>query len=336
MRNTVRDPFWDTVKGVGYLCVLMGHMDMTRYIFNFHMPLFFMVSGMFFTVSVGGGNLMKIFKNILIPWIYFFAICTAITLVIGGGVNLFALIKTSYMGRPCVCNSLWFLTCLAGVQFLAGGIFPKITNRKREAVLIFVCLGLAFISSSLPGRWQVRFPLMMLSIPMAMLFFYVGYAYKDKIRLMMSDLKTATCLIALVSLGAVYWVISHYGGYSNMMYPIFNSISGFVIAALLGTSCVVLLVKLISRERHILQALAWVGRCSICFFLIEEYSIRLAHRILSGCNESIRYPIYYWESNWETLPWKMLVAISAFAISCAVMPFLMYGLNSLKHLIKEK
>lgn len=43
--NKNRDRFWDAVKGVGYLCVLMGHMDLTKYIFNFHMPLFFLVSG---------------------------------------------------------------------------------------------------------------------------------------------------------------------------------------------------------------------------------------------------------------------------------------------------
>ena len=53
MIGSLRYRYFDVVKGVGILCVFMGHSFVygalpSRMIFNFHMPLFMVVSGVFF------------------------------------------------------------------------------------------------------------------------------------------------------------------------------------------------------------------------------------------------------------------------------------------------
>lgn len=48
--RTVRLPYTDVAKGMGILCVIIGHMGnetINRIIFLFHMPLFFLISRYF-------------------------------------------------------------------------------------------------------------------------------------------------------------------------------------------------------------------------------------------------------------------------------------------------
>lgn len=48
--RTVRLPYMDVAKGMGILCVIIGHMGneaINRIIFSLHMPLFFLISGYF-------------------------------------------------------------------------------------------------------------------------------------------------------------------------------------------------------------------------------------------------------------------------------------------------
>ena len=48
--RTLRLPYMDVAKGMGILCVIIGHMGnetINRIIFSFHMPLFFLISGYF-------------------------------------------------------------------------------------------------------------------------------------------------------------------------------------------------------------------------------------------------------------------------------------------------
>ena len=46
-RDLIDKQYWDIVKGVGIILVVVGHLywDFTRYIYLFHLPLFFFVSG---------------------------------------------------------------------------------------------------------------------------------------------------------------------------------------------------------------------------------------------------------------------------------------------------
>ena len=48
-RKANRIPWLDAVKGVGIICVILGHMTipetLRQFVFSFHMPLFFFVSG---------------------------------------------------------------------------------------------------------------------------------------------------------------------------------------------------------------------------------------------------------------------------------------------------
>lgn len=69
----VRLPYMDIAKGVGILCVIVGHMGnkmLNQIIFSFHMPLFFVIGGYFLSEKQSAADIfVKRLKQLLKPYI---------------------------------------------------------------------------------------------------------------------------------------------------------------------------------------------------------------------------------------------------------------------------
>lgn len=73
-----RSSYIDVLKGIGILLVYYGHTAMwgslpSRAVFSFHMPLFFLLSGICFNVvNVGtiGDLVKKVWRNLLLPYCF--------------------------------------------------------------------------------------------------------------------------------------------------------------------------------------------------------------------------------------------------------------------------
>ena len=122
-----RDEFFDVCKGIGILCVYYGHTALwgtlpSRMVFSFHMPLFFLLSGIFFDCEkiAGFGCLVrKIWRNLLLPYCFF--------LVVGSVIKLDMTIARWSANPISECcriihgegsEAIWFLVCLAVVRLL--------------------------------------------------------------------------------------------------------------------------------------------------------------------------------------------------------------------------
>lgn len=73
MYMLVRDSKYDIMKGIAILCVIIGHLpslppSLFRLILSFHMPLFFMLSGIFFRPEKY--SLQRDIKRLLIPFLF--------------------------------------------------------------------------------------------------------------------------------------------------------------------------------------------------------------------------------------------------------------------------
>lgn len=70
--NTIRLGFIDVAKGIGIICVMLGHLGsemIDKVVFTFHMPLFFLISGYFLNDSVPILEFIKKkAKQLLIPY----------------------------------------------------------------------------------------------------------------------------------------------------------------------------------------------------------------------------------------------------------------------------
>lgn len=70
-----RIDYFDIAKGIGILIMIIGHMNLKQYpliknfIYSFHMPLFFIISGYFFKVKDNKTCIRNIFGRLIKPYI---------------------------------------------------------------------------------------------------------------------------------------------------------------------------------------------------------------------------------------------------------------------------
>lgn len=74
-----RISYLDILKGFGIFFVIFGHIThiniLREYIWNFHMPLFFFVSGLLYKPNSGFKEfLKKRIKSIYFPYVFFFVL----------------------------------------------------------------------------------------------------------------------------------------------------------------------------------------------------------------------------------------------------------------------
>lgn len=135
----------DVAKCIGMICIFLGHFGKEaglfyEYVFKFHVPLFFFLSGCSCTYEKDLTFIEFLKKKalrLLLPF-YTFAILALITNCIWTGTaNLKINLLTIALGciRNCFCaESLWFLTCLFVIEIA----FKAIRHIKWMAVRIII------------------------------------------------------------------------------------------------------------------------------------------------------------------------------------------------------
>lgn len=128
--------FIDIAKGIGILLVVLAHNDglqlvapfWHKFIYAFHMPLFFFLSGMFFKPEIGFKELLrKRFDSLLLPYfftiflIYFFEIFLG---KMGLPIAWSRIVKALYgNGFYLDWVAMWFLPALFTMNLVAFGFY---------------------------------------------------------------------------------------------------------------------------------------------------------------------------------------------------------------------
>ena len=123
----------DLMKGLGALLVVIGHMKyadfsdiITKFIYGFHMPMFFWISGYLYKKpSSFFGYVIKKAKALLLPWVFFGVLYLLITLLssgihafLSGVVGLFVKVVRDVP----VEIGLWFLP----VMFMTSVVYALV------------------------------------------------------------------------------------------------------------------------------------------------------------------------------------------------------------------
>ena len=273
-----RIPIIDAAKGYGILLVFLGHLvyydsPLFRIIFNFHMPLFFVLSGMTFSPEKDAdckSILKRILGTIGVPFVFFTALGAVICVFTG------RLIQHSLMdwlragasflhGDPYVGGSLWFLTCLAVVKFLFWTWSRKGFPLRRNVILLggaYAC-GIIFARYVHP-KVLLAGPMMCFSVPMAFFFFAAGYYCRGWLS-MIRGMSFSFLVFLSLSLFSVEVLLAVPFATPNLAVPAFPSPFIFLLAASCGI-CSVLCISLKS-----FYAIRFVGMYSLYYFLMERW-----------------------------------------------------------------
>ena len=190
-----RETWADFVKGAAILLVVLGHSGnpvLHHYIFWFHMPIFFMISGYFFKPIKHTNELkpyiLKKAKHFLIPYFFFGIIISFVFYIlnlVNGTASLFYFVKqiamVLYGGRAAngTLGVFWFITCLFVTQILFTVLLLKFKSKYKIATALLIFYLLAHLEAILAGKIDLRLPWNFDVSFMAIVYYAFGYYIKQ-------------------------------------------------------------------------------------------------------------------------------------------------------------
>ncbi len=176
----------DTARAIGIVSVVVGHItddpSVRAAAFHFHMPLFFMLSGMVFIPAPLYKVAMQRARTLLLPYVAWLTIVAAADVLVAAvtGHQTYlpwerpaAALARLLLGGTFLVGPFgifWFVTCLYLVQIAAAAV---LRCRERSVLVIAIALFvIAQIVPAAPNPWGV------ISAPAALFFFIVGALHR--------------------------------------------------------------------------------------------------------------------------------------------------------------
>ena len=289
MKN--RDTTFDIAKGIGILCVILGHLGSdsgVRAVFPFHIPLFFIISGWFLSERMKPGPYFIKRCRSLLPAYVVTSLClfilNVITSFIKGTTGTTALSNASSVlicalyGSGTIANHTpWGIGQIGAIWFLIATIWATSFVRwvlfitKRELVrILFVIVCFVICWQTAKYFWL---PFDLQAGGCAALYVYTGW----RARQCMSNTNVMKPLKKLKNyllvLGVAVWLYCYtFNFFPNMVSAYFPHFPASVISSLIIVIAVILICKQLSHVDVVSKIFCFYGRNSLlvlCFHLME-------------------------------------------------------------------
>ena len=276
-----RYDYIDIAKGIGILLVVWGHIMLTgvshQLVYAFHMPVFFLISGMLFQRGKSksfGSFLKKRSLRLLLPYAIYsvatWAVWAAFRYIRHDDVASYfdPLLQTFIAkgsGAYMVHNSaLWFIPCL----FVTELMFYFISKLKEVWVFVLCLTGpvLSFALGRLYGdEWWFLLPWNFDAALIALFFFYLGNIFVEKLShtaiVSYAQSHTAVMLITMLCSFGVLLSGSLYFGECSMGSSSYQCPGWvFMLRAIVGCGFLIVLSLLLGNwNSRILGYIKWCG-----------------------------------------------------------------------------
>lgn len=289
--NKKRIEFIDLAKGVCIILVVLLHMGLpidehVPLLRNLRIPLYFILSGLFFKTYGGFADFCKKKINkILIPFLFFYVVSYAIfyaliTFAPSMSNSEATGILDIFTQRTTFNNPIWFLLCLfwCNIIFCAISIATKAEWQRAIAVFAFGVCGylLNYCNVIIYGCIDTAFS----SLPM----FYVGYLLKKTELLYPNKYDKYNPLFAIVLLCVALILV--YSWPSRINYQT-NEYFGNGIIAFCTSIMVVLSVLFICKIFKSIPIVSYFGRYSIIVLCTHEMVRKFVKPVLNIVTDNV-------------------------------------------------
>lgn len=223
MDNKRRLMWIDIAKALAIIAIVMGHSEnktIAKYLFWFHVPTFFIISGYFFKPITNKKEfynfVKKKFCQLMIPYSTVLIIDTIYmyyTIINAGKFNITTFMKDllkAFLGgnyHSSYYSAIWFLPCLFFTQILFMLIFMVFESSKYRIVIVLLSYCLAHIQSTyLLTHQMVKVPLNVDVTLIAIFYYAFGYYAKT---LLTKIPKALGIILTFFSVGLI--IMNYYG-----------------------------------------------------------------------------------------------------------------------------
>lgn len=294
MKQT-RDMTIDIVKFIGIVLVVFAHTvtneSLHNIIYCFHMPLFFIISGMTFFYSYRNKYTVKEFikkklKTIMIPYFIFLTLSFLywITIerrfranqnvdMIGNFFNIFfCFIKSEWYEANIV---MWFLPCLFSSEVIFFIINDKIKNIKSFWIAI---IGITIIGFVL-NNYKIFLPWGIETAFLVQIFLASGY-YINKYKIY--EVKNTFKMLTIITAITILVIAINMNNNVSMLEHMYKNQLMFILGAFSGTNLVIILstyIKSLIRKTN--NIIIYLGSNSLVIMMCHEPIKRIVIKIIS-------------------------------------------------------
>jgi polysaccharide biosynthesis protein PslL len=298
--NKPRIEWIDSCKGIGMIAVVLGHgvTATITYVYFFHMPLFFFLSGYLYRPKLKHLDfLRRKALHLLIPYLSFLCLLSfpvylydAFQLARTVDLSLIDEIKTFTFklvyGGALLSNWLgtfWFVTCLFITQQIYQILYTKISSKTS---LILILVG-AYCVAMFEYWWlpKLLLPWSLDAVPMALAFYGFGHLAARQEIDMSRFSKLAICIIFGVTL-LNYWskldltFLMKYHDYGVVIINFLLAVAGIILS--------IHLAKIFSRDRFANKVLSEIGSASMVILYVHQLVLLILTRSNAIASEVLR------------------------------------------------
>lgn len=288
----------DIAKGIGIFLVVLGHVRTSLYlhdaIFLFHMPLFFLLSGMVFKKDEEWWTCMKKkVRYLLLPYVFFMMMFVPLRMVTDALCNggLFPNFRMSMLGLSYFDKPLWFVFAL----FVVVGVMRTLHSFVCRGVIIAGIVCMLGIVGCLLLSMRIELPFHTSRALFVLPFFALG--------LIVRKFHQVVCFVII---GILMYSIGLYGLWqghtaldtlkmqidSNPLFVYIPAIGGSLMV--LGTSLYLEKVKpQIAILGGVISGISYLGRNSFYVFAVHHPFILFMNSLFWGGLEETRFSLPY-------------------------------------------
>ena len=272
----------DIAKGIAMILVILGHTkklvsaNVVWWLYTFHMPLFFILSGMVFNPDKYKNfkEMFKAkFKSLIIPYVCLCLIAWFWTMIVNKPTN-FLNYKTVekfigiFVGQrgSTYYFSMWFITAIFLSEIILYIWARMIKNKKiffASGFAVSAILGVSIIKNIQNGfYWSADL------VPIAISFIIIGYCLKIyKQKLEFSKCKNFLIMIVMLAINIVVGYINFKENGRADLYELnIGNPIWYYISALSGSFAVIIFCKLLKKS----AILEYIGRNSLIYYAFQK------------------------------------------------------------------
>lgn len=298
MSEKIRINWVDQLRGIAFYTVILGHMSILygikSFIYSFHMPLFFMITGLVFNIEkVYNSNFKDYFtrlaRKMLVPYFFLQLLSVPIRVLVSVIQKMPIDLKKWAIGIlvgnnnliEAPSNPLYYVLLLFLAQIGLWFVI-KLAKGKKIFIAIILCLlsSISICSQRFNMPWHINV------VPVAMLFIFIGILLMDLYLAVNKNLKTmnkwrvfAICGVlgcCGFALNRLNGRISIHGNYYGKSFLI------FVLCAVVISVAIALLVMRLPN----LKVLTFIGANTFFYMGIHKPILLLFEAIVGSYKNS--------------------------------------------------
>ncbi len=295
----------DIAKGIAIIFVVLGHSIqsfgneemnlLNKVIYSFHMPLFFVLTGVTFKYDLSFDKFTKKkIKSLIKPYFTYATVTFVYKMLLGiiKGENILYEIKDGVLGTVFLSSesyfyNLWFLPCLFTVCIIAYFVFGKTKNNIIRGGVCIVASALALL---VQVKFNLALPLCFEVACVALSWLFLGNLIKQIFMRKKTTLYIGMGIVSMIIL-SVTNIVSYYvfdyqmsDSYRQLIFP---NIVFSVITGISGTIMVLCIGTLIHKNR----ILEYIGRDSCSVYGLHFLFLGLLGKMIEKVDVLLETPL---------------------------------------------